>query len=140
MQVALHGNPTFNPKIIVEKVNLMDEIDFQNLSNVSGWGYVEKHMPMTKDYIIDKCLKEGLDLYSFIFRETAISANLNKDVEFINKYGPSNNKLQSKVGVTQDSNKIQSASLQQYLEQLSRNLGSDIQAQMRGCFLNLLEN
>jgi hypothetical protein len=130
MQVALHGNPTYNPKIIVEKTNLMDEIDFQNLSDVSGWGYVEKHMPMTKDYIIDKCLKEGLDLYSFIFRETDISANLNKDVEFINKYGPSNNKLQSKVGVTQDSNKIQSTSLQQYLEQLSRNLGSDIQAQM----------
>ena len=130
MQVALHGNPTFNPKVIVEKTNLMDEIDFQNLSDVSGWGYVEKHMPMTKDYIIDKCLKEGLDLYSFIFRETDNSANLNKDVEFINKYGPSNNKLQSKVGVTQDSNKIQSTSLQQYLEQLSRNLGSDIQAQM----------
>jgi hypothetical protein len=130
MQVALHGNPTYNPKIIVEKTNLMDEIDFQNLSDVSGWGYVEKHMPMTKDYIIDKCLKEGLDLYSFIFRETDNSANLNKDVEFINKDGPSNNKPQSKVGATQDSNKIQSTSLQQYLEQLSRNLGSDIQAQM----------
>ena len=52
IQVALLGNPTYNPKTIVEKTNLMDEIDFQNLSDVSGWGYVEKHMPMSKDYIL----------------------------------------------------------------------------------------
>ena len=115
MQAALLGNPKTNLKTIVEKTNLMDEIDFQNLSDVSGWGYVEKHMPMAKDYIIDKCFNENLDLYSFIFRETDNSANLNKDVEFIGEFKSSDNKPLSKSEVTQDSNKIRSTSLQRYL-------------------------
>ena len=126
MATARLGNPTNNPRIIEDKVRLMDEIDFQNLSDVSGWGYVEKHMPMVKDHIIKKCVEEDLDLYSFIFRETDDSPDSNLDVDFIDKDGL----LSPKIEVTQDPNKIQSTSLQRYLEQLSRNLGSDIQAQM----------
>ena len=126
MATARLGNPTNNPHIIEDKVRLMDEIDFQNLSDVSGWGYVEKHMPMVKDHIIKKCVEEDLDLYSFIFRETDDSPDSNLDVDFIDKDGL----LSPKIEVTQDPNKIQSTSLQRYLEQLSRNLGSDIQAQM----------
>jgi len=129
IQVALLGNPAYNPKNLADKISLMDEIDFQNLSDVSGWGYVKKYMPMAKDYIVNKCSEEGLDLYSFILRETDNSANLNKKVEFINKDGSSDGKPSSMAESTQDPNKIQSTSLQQYLEQLSRNLGSDIHAQ-----------
>ena len=130
VRVALLGNPACNPKIIVEKINLMDEIDFQNLSDVSGWGYVEKYMPMTKDYILDKCSEEDLDLYSFIGREVDNSSKLNFKIEFIGIEGPTDNKALSEEELIKNSNKIQSTSLQMYLEQLSRNLGSDIKAQM----------
>jgi hypothetical protein len=123
MATARLGNPTNNPRIIEDKVRLMDEIDFQNLSDVSGWGYVEKHMPMVKDHIIKKCVEEDLDLYSFIFRETDDSINLNKKVILLGVPSP-------EIEVIHDPNKIQSTLLQRYLEQLSRNLGSDIQAQM----------
>jgi len=87
MATARLGNPTCNPRIIEDKVHLMDEIDFQNLSDVSGWGYVEKHMPMVKDYIVKKCAEENLDLYSFIFRETDNSINLNKKKADLNQIG-----------------------------------------------------
>ena len=123
MATARLGNPTCNPRIIEDKVRLMDEIDFQNLSDVSGWGYVEKHMPMVESYINKKCAEEDLDLYSFIFRETDDSINLNKKVILIGVPSP-------EIEVIHGPNKIQSTLLQRYLEQLSRNLGSDIQAQM----------
>jgi len=123
MATARLGNPTNNPLIIEDKVRLMDEIDFQNLSDVSGWGYVEKHMPMVESYINKKCVEEDLDLYSFIFRETDDSFNLNKKVILLGVPSP-------EIEVIHSPNKIQSTLLQRYLEQLSRNLGSDIQAQM----------
>ena len=123
MATARLGNPTCNPRIIEDKVRLMDEIDFQNLSDVSGWGYVEKHMPMVESYINKKCAEEDLDLYSFIFRETDDSINLNKKVILLGVPSP-------EIEVIHGPNKIQSTLLQRYLEQLSRNLGSDIQAQM----------
>ena len=123
MATARLGNPTNNPRIIEDKVRLMDEIDFQNLSDVSGWGYVEKHMPMVESYINKKCAEEDLDLYSFIFRETDDSINLNKKVILLGVPSP-------EIEVIHSPNKIQSTLLQRYLEQLSRNLGSDIQAQM----------
>ena len=123
MATARLGNPTNNPLIIEDKVRLMDEIDFQNLSDVSGWGYVEKHMPMVESYISKKCAEEDLDLYSFIFRETDDSINLNKKVILLGVPSP-------EIEVIHGPNKIQSTLLQRYLEQLSRNLGSDIQAQM----------
>ena len=124
------GYPTHNPNIVIEKINLMDEIDFQNLSDVSGWGYVEKYMPMAKDHIIKKCSEEDLDLYSFMLRETDNSSDLNLKLEFIGIDSPSDNETLSEAEITKDSNKVQSTSLQRYLEQLSRNLGSDIQAQI----------
>jgi len=130
IEAARLGKPTCNPRATVDKINLMDEIDFQNLSDVSGWGYVEKHMPMAEAYIIKKCSEEDLDLYSFILRETENLANVNKKIKFINGGALLDNRFSPKVKMTQDSNKIQSTSLQRYLEQLSRNLGSDIPAQM----------
>ena len=130
MATARLGYPTYNPNIVIDKINLMDEIDFQNLSDVSGWGYVEKYMPMAKDHIIKKCSEEDLDLYSFILRETDKSNNLNLKIKFIGIDGSSDNEPLSEAEITKDSNKIQSTSLQRYLEQLSRNLGSDIKANM----------
>ncbi len=130
VDAARLGNPKYNALALVDKINLIDEIDFQNLSNVSGWGYVEKHMPISKDYIIKKCLDEGIDLYSFIVRETDSSTDLNLRVGFMEGNDPFDNKPLSKAEIIQNSNKIQSTSLQRYLEQLSRNIGSDIHVQM----------
>ena len=128
VRVALLGNPKCSTKVMVEKINLMDEIDFQNLSDVSGWGYVEKHMPMTKDYILDKCSEEDLNLHSLIGREVDNSSNLNFKLELIGAGDPIDNKALSVEEIMKDSNKIQSTSLQMYLEQLSRNFVSDIKA------------
>ena len=130
MATARLGYPTYNPNIVIDKINLMDEIDFQNLSDVSGWGYVEKYMPMAKDHIIKKCSEEDLDLYSFMLRETDNSSDLNLKIKFIGIDVSSDNETLSEAEITKDSNKVQSTSLQRYLEQLSRNLGSDIQAQI----------
>ena len=51
-------------------MTIIDEIDRQNLSDVSGWIYVEDNMPITTNYIIKKCTNENLNLHDFISRET----------------------------------------------------------------------
>jgi hypothetical protein len=75
MQAARLGNSKYNPKAVEEKISLINEIDSQNLSNVSGWGYIEKHMPMLKTYIIDKCTEEDLDLYQAQLIATSLVDN-----------------------------------------------------------------
>ena len=134
MQAARLGNPKYNPKAVEEKINLVNEIDSQNLSNVSGWGYIEKHMPMVKTYIIDKCTEEGLDLYHFIHREGGHSGPLT-----IRLIGPNDSLHEDplpKEEITQDVYKIKSTSFQLYLENLSKTLDRDIRAQT---ILNNLE-
>ena len=134
MQAASLGNPKYNPKAVEEKISLINEIDSQNLSNVSGWGYIEKHMPMVKTYIIDKCTEEGLDLYHFIHREGGHSGPLT-----IRLIGPNDSLHEDplpKEEITQDVYKIKSTSFQLYLENLSKTLDRDIRAQT---ILNNLE-
>ncbi len=128
IHAAYLNKPQFSPTAIIDKMNLMDEIHFQNLSDVSGWGYVEKHMPMAASYIIDKCIEEDLDLCNFIHREDNNHNNVR--VIIVDSDKSSNESLLSGEEITKDSNKIRSTSLQLYLEQLSRNLGSDIKAHM----------
>ena len=36
------GYPTYNPNIAIDKINIMDEIYFQNLSDVSGENYAQR--------------------------------------------------------------------------------------------------
>ena len=126
MQAARLGNSKYNPKAVEEKISLINEIDSQNLSNVSGWSYIEKHMPMLKTYIIDKCTEEGLDLYHFIHREGDHSGPLT-----IRLTGP-NDSLHDdplpKEEIIQDVYKIKSTSFQLYLENLSKTLDRDIRA------------
>ena len=135
MQAASLGNLKYDPKAEEEKKNLINEIDSQNLSNVSGWGYIKKHMPTVKAYIINKCTEENLDLHSFMHREgghsgpsiirlVGVRPGDSSDDE------PIDNDLLSKEEITKDITKIKSTAFQAYLENLSKSLDRDIRAQM----------
>jgi hypothetical protein len=67
---AYSENWKLDPGSFVKKSIIMDEIDYQNLDDVTGWAYVEDNMPNATDYIIKKCTNESLNLYDFISRET----------------------------------------------------------------------
>jgi len=42
------------------------ELTEQDFINVSGWQYVCEHMPVTRDFLINQCKQEGVDLKSFL--------------------------------------------------------------------------
>ena len=67
---ASASNWQFNAREYAKKTIILDEIDHQNLSEVTGWAYIEDNMHLTADYICEKCIKENLSLYEFISRET----------------------------------------------------------------------
>ena len=127
MQAASLGNLKYDPKAEEEKKNLINEIDSQNLSNVSGWGYIEKHMPMVKAYIIDKCTEENLDLYDFILREGVHSGPIT--IRLVSSGDPEDDKPLTEEEITKDITTIKSTSFQLYLENLSKTLDRDTRAQ-----------
>ncbi len=51
-----------NSGAFAKNMNILEEIDRQNLSDVSGWLYVEDNMPVAADYIIKKCTVERLEI------------------------------------------------------------------------------
>ena len=127
MQAASLGNLKYDPKAEEEKKNLINEIDSQNLSNVSGWGYIENHMPMVKAYIIDKCTEENLDLYDFILREGVHSGPIT--IRLVSSGDPEDDKPLTEEEITKDITTIKSTSFQLYLENLSKTLDRDTRAQ-----------
>ena len=38
----------YNPVALNNKMDLINEIDYQNLSDVSGWEYIEKNIHLTR--------------------------------------------------------------------------------------------
>jgi len=79
---AYSENWKLDPGTFVKKINITDEINYQNLSDVSGWTYVEDNMPTTTDYIIKKCTNENLNLFDFISREIDQSNKQTKELKF----------------------------------------------------------
>jgi len=65
----------FNVNTFAEKINLLDEIDRQNLTSISGWTYIKDNMPTIAHYIIEQCSNENLNLFDFINRETNQDGN-----------------------------------------------------------------
>ena len=120
----------YDPVNATRKFNMLDEIDRQNISDVSGWNYIENNMPDIVQYIIEQCSNEKLALPDFINRETDQNGNLGIKITIIGAGESSEETRLSTEEVLKNSHEISASSLQQYLEQLSRNLGSDIQAQM----------
>ena len=126
MQAASLGNLKYDPKTEEDKKNLINEIDSKNLSNVSGWGYIENHMPMVKAYIIDKCTEENLDLYDFILREGVRSGPVT--IRLVSPGHPVDDKPLTEEEITKDIATIKSTSFQLYLENLSKTLDRDTRA------------
>ena len=129
IQAASLGNLKYDPKAEEEKKNLINEINSQNMSDVSGWGYIEKHMPMIKAYIIDKCTEEDLDLYDFIHRE---SDNNPRPIRIL-LVSPGDPVVDdepiTKKEIEKDVTKIKSTDFQLYLKNLSISLNQDIMIQ-----------
>ena len=129
IQAASLGNLEYDPKAEEEKKNLINEINSQNMSDVSGWGYIEKHMPMIKAYIIDKCTEEDLDLYDFIHRE---SDNNPRPIRIL-LVSPGDPVVDdepiTKKEIEKDVTKIKSTDFQLYLKNLSISLNQDIMIQ-----------
>ena len=117
----------YNPLALNNKIDLINEIDHQNLSDVSGWTYIEDNMHLTADYIFEKCVKENLGMYEFISRETNQS-NTNK-VNIIIVNGSSKEELLPIENILKDTKKIKSSALQEYLEIVVHRLAKDIQVQ-----------
>jgi len=124
---TITGDGQYNPVALINKIGLINEIDHQNLSDVSGWTYIEDNMHLTADYIFEKCVKENLGMYEFISRETNKS-NTNK-VNIIIVNGSSKEELLPIENILKDTKKIKSSALQEYLEIVVRRLAKDIQVQ-----------
>ena len=110
-------------------MNILEEIDRQNLSDVSGWLYVEDNMPVAADYIIKKCTSEHLNLCDFVSRETGQSNNTIVRLIVRGEDDSDESAPLSIEEITENSHKISSTSMQKYLEKLTDSLAKDLQVQ-----------
>jgi len=126
---ASSSNVQFNVNAFAEKINLLDEIDRQNLTSISGWIYIEDNMPNITHHIIEQCRNENLNLLDFINRETNQNRNLGVKITIVGAGGADEKMPLSTEEIIKNSHEISSSSLQQYLEKLAHNLAKDIQVQ-----------
>ena len=126
---AYSENWKLDPGSFVKKSIIMDEIDYQNLDDVTGWAYVEDNMPTATDYIIKKCTNESLNLYDFISRETDQSKNIGIRLIIEGEDSSDENMSLSIEEIVKGAQNISSYSLQKYLGKLAHNLAKDTQTQ-----------
>jgi hypothetical protein len=126
---AASANWQLNSGAFAKNMNILDEIDRQNLSDVSGWLYVEDNMPVAADYIIKKCTGEHLNLCDFVSRETGQSNNTIVRLIVKGEDDPGESAPLSIEEITENSHKISSSSMQAYLEKLADSLAKDLQVQ-----------
>jgi len=111
IRAAHLNNLLLDAKTVANKTHIINEITSQNLKNVSNWGYVEKHMPMTKNYIIEKCTEKNITLCEFIDKN---ENQHNIIVRFVSPGDPLyDDEPLPKKDITKDIKKIKSAPLQQ---------------------------
>ena len=126
---AASANWQLNSGAFAKNMNILEEIDRQNLSDISGWLYVEDNMPVAADYIIKKCTGERLNLRDFVSRETDQSRNIKVRL-IVKKEGDSNESAPLSIEeITENSHKISSSSMQAYLDFLADSLAKDLQVQ-----------
>jgi len=126
---ASSSNTQFNVNAFAEKINLLDEIDRQNLTSISGWIYIEDNMPNIAHYMIEQCSSENLSLLDFINRETNQNRNLGVKITIVGAGEANKKTLPPTEEVLKNSHEISTSSLQQYLEKLSHNITKDLQVQ-----------
>jgi len=125
---ASASNWQFNAREYAKKTIILDEIDRQNLSEVTGWTYIEDNMHLTADYICKKCIKENISLYEFISRETDQSNTHRVKVIIVSASSPKEKPL-SRKDIFKDIQRIKSSALQEYLEIIIHRIAIDIQVQ-----------
>jgi hypothetical protein len=126
---AASANWQLNSGAFAKNMNILEEIDRQNLSDISGWLYVEDNMPVAADYIIKKCTGERLNLCDFVSRETDQSRNIKVRLIVKKEGDPDESAPLSIEEITENSHKISSSSMQKYLDKLSDSLARDLQVQ-----------
>jgi len=126
---AYSENWHLDPGTFVKKMTIINEIDRQNLSDVSGWIYVKDNMPITTNYIIKKCTNENLNLFDFISRETDQSKNIGIKIIFAGDESDEDISL-SIEEIVEGAHKISSHSLQKYFDKLLHSLAKDTQVQL----------
>jgi hypothetical protein len=128
LRAAYLNNLLLDANTINNKTYIINEITSLNLSAISNWSYVEQHMPMTKNYIIDKCTEKNLNICEYINKNDNPH---NLTVRFISAGDPLyNDEPLSNKEITKDIDKIKSAALQQYLKQLTVALDSELNVQI----------
>ena len=128
LRAAYLNNLLLDANTINNKTYIINEITSLNLRAISNWSYVEQHMPMTKNYIIDKCTEKNLNICEYINKNDNPH---NLTVRFISPGDPLyDDEPLSNKEITKDINKIKSAALQQYLEQLTVAIDSELSVQI----------
>jgi len=127
--VAASANWQLNSGAFAKNINILEEIDRQNLSDISGWLYVEDNMPVAAGYIIKKCISEHLNLCDFVSRETGQSRSTIVRLIVKKEGDPDESAPLSIEEITENSHKISSTSMQKYLEKLTDSLAKDLQVQ-----------
>ena len=111
-------------------MNIVNEIDRQNLDDITGWIYVGDNMPIIASYIIRKCIKENLNLCDFFSREINQSADQIIKIAMVEEYRPDENMPLPTVEIVEGALNISSSSLQQYLSKLFYSLINDLKGQL----------
>jgi len=123
------NKPLSNDKLITYKTNIINEISSHNIDDIRNWNYIDKHMPLTAIYIVNKSAEENKNLYTFIFEESDDSVDLNMKVFFVNADDLMDDETSEDLNFNKDVSELESDLLQKYLRKLVMDFDNDIKIQ-----------
>jgi len=123
------NKPLSNDKLITYKTSIINEISSHNIDDIRNWNYIDKHMPLTTIYIVNKSAEENKNIYSFIFEESDDSVDLNMKVFFVNADDLMDDETPEDLNFNKDVNELESDLLQKYLRKLIMDFDNDIKIQ-----------
>ena len=126
---AYLNKPLSNDKLITYKTSIINEISSHNIDDIRNWNYIDKHMPLTAIYIVNKSAEENKNLYTFIFEESDDSVDLNMKVFFVNADDLMDDETSEDLNFNKDVSELESDLLQKYLRKLIMDFDNDIKIQ-----------
>jgi len=123
------NKPLSNDKLITYKTSIINEISSHNIDDIRNWNYIDKHMPLTAIYIVNKSAEENKNLYTFIFEESDDSVDLNMKVFFVNADDLMDDETPEDLNFNKDVSELESDLLQKYLRKLIMDFDNDIKIQ-----------
>ena len=126
---AYLNKPLSNDKLITYKTSIINEISSHNIDDIRNWNYIDKHMPLTAIYIVNKSVEENKNLYTFIFEESDDSVDLNMKVFFVNADDLMDDETSEDLNFNKDVSELESDLLQKYLRKLVMDFDNDIKIQ-----------